>query len=214
MKKVVIALMGALFFGSALNLAVAKELTPKEVVEKAAKQHKTDKLGKKAAKGKKDWQPWESALPIEDQLSMAYAYDYAVDDNNERYFYDGEGEYTSNNKGTAYQYAYKIALGQIAASMEANIAGGGSVELVDNGGNASTSGQQTIRDIFASKLAGTQPVVRMYKKSGNDYSVSIRVFYPRNRANAIAAEALAKQNKVDGNLKKDVDDQLKKLIDK
>jgi len=213
MKKVVIALMGALVLGSALSFVEAKDLTVKEIVEKTAKKEKTDKLGKAEAKRqrKAGWVVMEGSLPMEKQYAESYAYELAVDDNERPYFYQGKGEYTSSNKGTAYKFACQAAAMDLASTIEQSLAGATETTTDDVNGEASTTGSQSVKSLVAAKLNGLQPVVKIYKKEGNKYSVIVNMFYSRSQADVLAAKARAEALKHDKTLDNDVEKLLEKV---
>lgn len=215
MKKTVIALISALALGSALNFAAAKEESIRDVIDRTAKKEKTEKLGKKEAKirTKAGWVPMEGSLPLEKQFDNAFAYDLATDEDEQPYFFTGQAEYTANNKGNAYIKAHKAAVMQLISNMENNAAGGGSLKISDIDGVTSTEGSDQIKNIFAKKLEGIQPVVKIYKKEGKDYSVMVRLFYSRKQAAEVLRQELAKKVKHDNKIDQKVDEQLDKLLE-
>lgn len=216
MKKTVIALLSALTLGAALNFAAAKnDPTVKEIIDRTTKKEKTEKLGKKEAKDRKakGWIVIEGSLPMERQFQDAFAYDLATDNDEQPYFFTGQGEYTSTNKGAAYKFAHQAAIMDLVNNMEINMAGGASTEVNDTDGVATTSGSSNTKSIAAKKLAGLQPVVKIYRKDGDQYSVMVRVYYSRKLARELDVREQAAKIKSDEKLKQDVEGQLDKLID-
>ncbi|MBD5326372.1 MAG: hypothetical protein HDS04_06815 [Bacteroides sp.] len=198
MKKFIITLVLALALTPAFNCIQAKELTIKELIELSRKKSKAEKRGKTDAKEKKaaGWVAFEGTSPMEMQMANQIAYDEATDDEAMPYFYKGTGTFTSNNKASALKYATKNAIQDIAEQIDIKVASASEMEDETTGAGeyASTvnKNRSTAKDIVSGRLSGIQPIVKIYRKSGNMFEVNVIIFYSRAKAEQLAAEAYGK----------------------
>ncbi len=214
MKKVIIAMAVALVLAPIMCTVQAKELTVKEVVELSRKKSKAEKRGKAEAKEKKaaGWVAFEGTSPMEMQMANQIAYDEATNDEAMPYFYRGSGTFTSNNKASALKYATKDAIQDIAEQIDVKVATSSEMEDQTSGAGeyAGTvnKNRSTAKDVVSGRLSGIQPIVKIYRKSGNMYEANVVIFYSRAKADQLAAEAYGKEFEGNADLRQRAQDAL------
>lgn len=214
MKKVIIAMAVALVLAPIMSTVQAKELTVKEVVELSRKKSKAEKRGKAEAKEKKaaGWVAFEGTSPMEMQMANQIAYDEATNDEAMPYFYRGSGTFTSNNKASALKYATKDAIQDIAEQIDVKVATSSEMEDQTSGAGeyAGTvnKNRSTAKDVVSGRLSGIQPIVKIYRKSGNMYEANVVIFYSRAKADQLAAEAYGKEFEGNADLRQRAQDAL------
>lgn len=214
MKKLLIAI--ALVMG--ISGVATQAQSVKEIVAESFKKNKCEKYGKKESKAKlgEGWKAYEGSAPLEKQFAESYARELATDDNEEPYFYQGVGSFSADDLGAAYKFASERAMQDIAAKVEKTIAEAidANVDAVGGGQTAAANkASSRAKSVVTAKLKGVRPIVKMYKKTGYQYEVSVVMYYSRRQADQEAARAYAEAAASESALDKRAEEALNKLME-
>lgn len=196
MKKLIITLMIAAVGGTfAASGQISGQV--KEEMKRVRKEYKTDKLAKNETKKreKAGWTVLEGSLPMETQFEESYTRQNIRDDEGEQIYYFGHGSFSTDDKNAAYKNACLAARQDIASQLETELVEAFATDIRSE--KLSSDESITVSKAFAegkavvnNKLAGTKPLVKIYRRNKYQYEVVVEMYYSREKARELVRDAI------------------------